>query len=89
MQRKVCVWFTSTQSWYATLGVMEICHCPLCALPRTAAAAAGVEWSSQHEPNGTMTWICGTCTRAQLWRIETLLAMDASNAGTNGLQTAR
>jgi hypothetical protein len=50
-------------------------NCPLCALPRTTADAAGLAWSSQHELDGTITWICPTCTRAQLWRIEALLAV--------------
>ncbi|MEJ3654821.1 hypothetical protein WEH80_17785 [Actinomycetes bacterium KLBMP 9759] len=50
-------------------------HCPLCALVRTPADVAGLAWSSQHEPDGTLTWICPTCTRAQLWRIEAQLAI--------------
>jgi hypothetical protein len=49
--------------------------CPLCSLERTPADAAGLAWSSQHEPDGSITWICPTCTRAQLWRIEALLAV--------------
>ena len=50
---------------------MEItAACPLCALARTAEDAAGLAWSSQHEADGTVTWICPTCTRAQLWLIE-------------------
>lgn len=49
--------------------------CPLCALPRTPADVAGLAWSSQHEMDGSITWICPTCTRAQLWRIEALLAV--------------
>ena len=54
---------------------MDSTACPLCALPRTPADAAGLAWSSQHEPDGSLTWICPTCTRAGLWRIETLLAV--------------
>jgi hypothetical protein len=54
--------------------------CPLCARPRTAADAAGLEWSSQHEPDGTFTWIRPTCTRAQLWRIEALLRVASPTA---------
>ena len=49
--------------------------CPLCSLPRTPADVAGLAWSNQHEPDGSLTWICLTCTRAQLWRIEALLAV--------------
>ncbi|HEX2300342.1 MAG TPA: hypothetical protein VHH34_17815 [Pseudonocardiaceae bacterium] len=54
--------------------------CPLCALPRTPADVAGLAWSSQHEPDGSITWICPTCTRAQLWRIEALLAVASPTA---------
>ena len=54
--------------------------CPLCALARTPADAAGLAWSSQHEPDGSITWICPTCTRAQLWRIEALLAVASPTA---------
>lgn len=54
---------------------METHTCPLCALARTTADAAGLSWSSQHERSHddrrrTVTWICPTCTRAQLWLIE-------------------
>ncbi|GAA2554524.1 hypothetical protein [Pseudonocardia hydrocarbonoxydans] len=41
--------------------------CPLCALPHTPGDLA---WSSQHEVDGSITRICPTCTRAQLWLIE-------------------
>ena len=44
--------------------------CELCALARTRADAAGLSWTSQHERGRTVTWICPTCTRAQLWLIE-------------------
>lgn len=54
--------------------------CPLCARARTATDAAGLAWSSQHEPDGGVTWICPTCTRAQLWRIEGLLAVASPHA---------
>ena len=54
--------------------------CPLCALERTPADVAGLAWSSQHEPDGSITWICPTCTRAQLWRIEALLAVATRTA---------
>lgn len=59
---------------------MDTHPCPLCALARTAADEAGLDWSSQHEPDGTVTWICPTCTRAQLWRIEALLAVASPAA---------
>lgn len=54
---------------------METHTCPLCALARTNADTAGLTWSSQHErgpddARRTVTWICPTCTRAQLWLIE-------------------
>ena len=51
--------------------------CPLCALPHTAGDLA---WSSQHETDGTITWICPTCTRAQLWLIEAGLAVATATA---------
>jgi hypothetical protein len=55
-------------------------QCPLCARLRTSADATGVAWSSQHEPDGSITWICPTCTRAQLWRIEAMLAVASPTA---------
>lgn len=54
--------------------------CPLCSLPRTPAAAAGLTWSSQHERDGSITWICPTCTRAQLWLIEAQLPVATAFA---------
>jgi hypothetical protein len=54
--------------------------CPLCALPRTPEDVVGLTWSSQHELDGTVTYICPTCTRAQLWRIEALLAVATPTA---------
>jgi hypothetical protein len=59
---------------------METRDCPLCALPRTPEDAAGLAWSSQHEPDGSITYICPTCTRAQLWRIEAMLAVASATA---------
>jgi hypothetical protein len=54
--------------------------CPLCAVMRTPEDAGGLSWSSQHEPDGSVTYICPTCTRAQLWRIEALLAVATPTA---------
>ncbi|HXV92837.1 MAG TPA: hypothetical protein VD813_06035 [Pseudonocardia sp.] len=59
---------------------METSTCPLCARPRTPEDARGLAWSSQHELDGSVTWICPTCTRAQLWRIEALLAVASPTA---------
>jgi len=58
---------------------METDTCPLCSLARTAADAAGLDWSSQHERNRTVTWICPRCTRAQLWLIEAGLAVTGNS----------
>ena len=54
--------------------------CPLCARPRCASDVAGLQWSSQHEADGSVTWLCPTCTRAQLWRIEAHLAVASPTA---------
>jgi hypothetical protein len=54
--------------------------CPLCARPRTDDDVRGLEWSSQHDDDGSRTWICPTCTRAQLWRIEAMLAVATRTA---------
>jgi hypothetical protein len=54
--------------------------CPLCSRARSATDAAALDWSSQHEPDGSTTWICPTCTRAQLWRIEALLRVASPTA---------
>ena len=51
--------------------------CPLCALPHTPG---DLTWSSQHEPDGTVVWICPTCTRAQLWLIEAGLTIATPRA---------
>jgi hypothetical protein len=56
--------------------------CPLCARRRAPSDVAGLEWSSQHETDGALTWICPTCTRAQLWRIEALLSVATPTAPT-------
>ena len=54
--------------------------CPLCALARTADDTTGLTWSSQHETDGSVTWICPTCTRAQLWLIEAGLTFATPHA---------
>jgi len=54
--------------------------CPLCALVRTSDDAAGLAWSSQHEADGTVTWICPICTRAQLWLIEAGMTIATQHA---------
>lgn len=59
---------------------METDTCPLCALPRTAADRSGLRWSSQHESDGAITWICPTCTRAQLWLIEAQMVVATPTA---------
>lgn len=59
---------------------METRPCPLCSRPRTPADVAGLAWSSQHELDGSITFICPTCTRAQLWRIEAMLAVASPTA---------
>jgi hypothetical protein len=59
---------------------MDTRPCPLCGRPRTPAEAAGLTWSSQHEADGSITFICPTCTRAQLWRIEAMLAVASPTA---------
>jgi hypothetical protein len=50
--------------------------CMICELRRTAADVRGVGWTSQHGPDGAASWICPTCTRAQLWQIEAGLPLD-------------
>jgi hypothetical protein len=60
---------------------MKTTHtCPLCSLARSADDMAGLAWSSQHETDGTVTWICPTCTRAQLWLIEAGLTIATRSA---------
>ena len=68
---------------------METPTCPLCALARNTADAAGLTWSSQHEPNGTVTWICPTCTRAQLWLIEAGLPIATATAPARAVPLPR
>lgn len=63
--------------------------CPLCALARTADDTAGLAWSSQHEADGTVAWICPTCTRAQLWLIEAGLTIATPHAPTRAVPLTR
>jgi hypothetical protein len=56
---------------------METTTCPLCARPRRVADARGLAWSSEHGPDGTVSWICPTCTRSRLIEIETLVPLVA------------
>jgi hypothetical protein len=51
---------------------METMTCPLCARPRTAADVRGLAWSSIHDRDGGVRWLCPGCTRGQLPEIETL-----------------
>ncbi|MCE0767943.1 hypothetical protein LWC35_34350 [Pseudonocardia kujensis] len=44
--------------------------CTLCAGPRTANDVRGLAWSSHHV-DGVTSWVCGPCTRAHLFEIET------------------
>jgi len=44
--------------------------CTLCSCPRTARDARGLAWSSHHR-DGVVDWVCGPCTRASLFEIET------------------
>ena len=62
--------------------------CPLCALARTADDVTGLAWSSQHEADGSVTWICPTCTRAQLWLIEAGLTFATPRAPARAVPLA-
>jgi hypothetical protein len=53
------------------MDIAKPAHCPSCARPRTAADARGLEWSTHHGPDGTVSWLCGPCTRNALFEIET------------------
>jgi hypothetical protein len=44
--------------------------CPGCGRRRTADDSTGLAWSSEHAPDGTVTFICPACTRADIARIE-------------------
>jgi hypothetical protein len=55
---------------------METSCCPLCGLHRTITDVRALSWSSQHTQDGTAIWICPTCTRVQLFQIETGLPLE-------------
>ena len=40
--------------------------CPGCGRRRTADDARGLAWSSEHAPDGTVTYVCPACTRADI-----------------------
>ena len=44
--------------------------CPGCGSRRTADDAHGLEWSSEHSRDGSVTYVCPDCTRADLRQIE-------------------
>ena len=48
--------------------------CPGCGRRCTADDARGLAWSSEHAPDGTVTFVCPACTRADISRIEAGLA---------------
>jgi len=54
--------------------------CPGCGRRRTTDDTRGLAWSSEHAPDGTVTFVCPACTRADIFRIE---------AGLSGLQRRR
>lgn len=68
---------------------MPITDCPLCALARTDDDVLGLGWSSQHEFDGAVTWICPTCTRAQLWLIEAGLPIATPSAPARAVPLPR
>ncbi|MGD9527666.1 hypothetical protein [Pseudonocardia sp.] len=55
---------------------METSSCPLCGLHRTIADLRALAWTSQHAPDGSVSWICPACTRAQLFAIEAGLPLE-------------
>jgi hypothetical protein len=44
--------------------------CPGCGRRRSAADARGLAWSSEHAPDGTVTYVCPDCTRGDIAQIE-------------------
>lgn len=55
---------------------METSSCPLCGRHRTIADVRALTWSSQHEPDGSVSWLCPICTRGQLHQIEAGLPLE-------------
>ncbi|MGE3287482.1 MAG: hypothetical protein AB7J32_15455 [Pseudonocardia sp.] len=55
---------------------METPRCPLCGLHRTIADLRALTWTSQHGSDGSVSWICPACTRAQLFAIEAGLPVE-------------
>ncbi|MCF7549212.1 hypothetical protein [Pseudonocardia sp. WMMC193] len=49
-------------------------RCAVCHGPRTARDVRGLAWSSHHTVAG-ISWVCGPCTRASLFEIETGLPL--------------
>jgi hypothetical protein len=43
--------------------------CPGCGRRRTADARS-LEWSTEHAPDGTVTYVCPACTRTDIAQIE-------------------
>ena len=48
--------------------------CALCSCRWTGGDARSLTWSSHHS-DGVVRWVCGPCTRAQLFEIETGLPL--------------
>ncbi|WP_181780902.1 hypothetical protein [Pseudonocardia pini] len=44
--------------------------CTVCSGPRTKRDEQGLAWSSHHV-GGSVSWVCGPCTRAHIFEIET------------------
>jgi hypothetical protein len=44
--------------------------CPGCGRQRTPDDARGLAWSSEHAPDGTVSYVCPACTRGDIAQIE-------------------
>jgi hypothetical protein len=44
--------------------------CPGCGRVRAEVDARGVAWSSAHAADGSVTYVCPPCTRAEISQIE-------------------